>query len=172
MIHTRRGAARVDAALRSLQRAATLRLLRSAARAAARLAVLQRGVRRSLFVRRITGTISDALHCMIRYVVHHVVQRLLAHTSQGSARRQLFERDRGVCQQCDFDAHSLFLRVAALQSPQATHAHTAAYCCMYAAVICMPRHLRKIHLYAHAPCVHTSARTSTPLYAGAHAGAA
>ena len=130
MIHTRRGAARVDAALRSLQRAATLRLLRSAARAAARLAVLQRGVRRSLFVRRITGTISDALHCMIRYVVHHVVQRLLAHTSQGSARRQLFERDRGVCQQCDFDAHSLFLRVAALQSPQATHAHTAAYCCM------------------------------------------
>ena len=39
--------------------------------------------------------------------------------SQGSARRQLFERDRGVCQQCRFDAHALFLRVAALQSPQA-----------------------------------------------------
>ena len=80
---------------------------------------------------------SYALHCVIRYVVHHVVQRLLVHASQGSARRQLFERDRGVCQQCDFDAHSLFLRVAALQSPQAAraHAHTIAYCCMHAAVI-------------------------------------
>ena len=40
-------------------------------------------------------------------------------SSQGSARRQLFERDRGVCQQCGFDAHSLYLRIAALQSHQA-----------------------------------------------------
>ena len=50
--------------------------------------------------------------------------------SQGSARRQLFERDRGVCQQCQFDAHSLFLRIAALQSPQATHAQQHAHCYM------------------------------------------
>ena len=81
----------------------------------------QRG--RRLLVRRVTGTMPYTLHCVIRDVVHHEAQRLLVHAWQGSARRQLFERDRGVCQQCHFDAHSLFLRVAALQSPQAAHAH-------------------------------------------------
>ena len=38
--------------------------------------------------------------------------------SQASARRQLFERELGVCQLCGYDAHAFYRRLVALQSEQ------------------------------------------------------
>jgi hypothetical protein len=42
-----------------------------------------------------------------------------AAATPSSARRQLFEREMGVCQQCGFNCHAFFQRVQALPSEQA-----------------------------------------------------
>ena len=39
--------------------------------------------------------------------------------AQGSARRQLFERELGVCQACGFDCHGFYQKIAALPTEQA-----------------------------------------------------
>ena len=44
---------------------------------------------------------------------------LILATRKGSARRLLFERERGVCQRCGIDAHALYRRLVALPSEQA-----------------------------------------------------
>ena len=72
----------------------------------------------------------DRPHCLYCLVVHHPARdspfcgdrcasAYSAAQSQGSARDQLFERERGVCQACAFDAHSFYKRVRALPSEQA-----------------------------------------------------
>ena len=65
-----------------------------------------------------TGPIaSTASWCIIPHEIH--ASAYSAAQSQGSARDQLFERERGVCQACAFDAHSFYKRVRALPSEQA-----------------------------------------------------
>ena len=72
----------------------------------------------------------DLPHCLFCLAVHFPVvdspfcgercaASYAAAATQSSARRQLFEREMGVCQGCGFNCHAFFKRLQALPSEQA-----------------------------------------------------